>query len=132
MATVAAGGTPTWNTPGGDTTVVATPVYDDYIIVVAGTSGLAGGTTAVADNVGDGATYTQVDSDRTGFSTTGVLTVWVRSAPIKRVISTTWTATQTGSSGGGLAVLAVRGGIYYGTAAIRGHAGASTGVHGTR
>src|SRR5262245_1230012 len=132
MATVAVVGTPTWNTTGGDTTVVATPVYGDLIIIVAGTSGLAGGTTAVSDNVGDSATYTQVDSDRTGFSTTGVLTVWVRSAPIRRVVSTTFTASQATSTGGGLAVLALRdGGIYFGAAAVLGNGGQSTGTAGT-
>ena len=80
MATVTLGGSVTWNTTGGDTTVTTTPAVDELIVVVAASSGLAGGTTAVSDN--QGGTYVQVDSDRTGFSTTGVLTVWVRTALI--------------------------------------------------
>jgi hypothetical protein len=120
MATVALLGTPTFNTTGGNTTVVATPTAGDLIVIVAATSGLAGGTTSVTDNNSDGrGTYVQVDSDRTGFSTTGVLTVWVRNALVGSATSTTFTANQATSTGGGLVVLRVTGMSIVGLSAVR-------------
>jgi hypothetical protein len=106
MATVTAAGT-TFNTTAGNKTVVATPALGDLIVVVAPCT-LAGGTTSVTDNNSGGAgTYVQVDQDRTGFSTNGVLTVWVRNALIASASSTTFTAVQSGSTGGGLCVLRI-------------------------
>jgi len=119
MATVSLLGTPTFNTTAGDKTVTATPAVGDLIVVVAATSGLAGGTTAVTDNQATGGTYVQVDSDRTGFSTTGVLTVWVRNDTIRSATSTVFTAAQSGSSGGGLVVLKVTGMSIAGLSAVR-------------
>lgn len=119
MAAVTAAGT-TWNTTAGNKTVTATPAADDLIVVVAASSGLAGGTTAVTDDNSDGrGTYVQVDQDRTGFSTTGVLTVWVRNALIGSATSTVFTAAQAGSSGGGLCVLRVSGMSIVGLPAVR-------------
>lgn len=130
MATIAVLGTPTWNTTAGSKTVTATPAVDDLIVIVAGSSGLAGGTTAVTDDNSSG-TYNQVDSDRTGFSTTGVLTCWIRTAKIASAVSTIFTAAQVGSTGGGLAVLAVRNaGSLVGSAAAR-TTGGESGVSGT-
>lgn len=124
----------TWNTTGGNTTVVATPTAGDLIIVIAGTSGLAGGTTSVTDNNGDGfgttPGYTQIDVDRTGFSTTGVLTMWVRNRLISGG-STTFTAAQGSSTGGGLEVCRVSGMSIVGLGAIRGAGGQSSGTLGT-
>jgi hypothetical protein len=125
MATVTAAGT-TWNTTGGNTTVVATPAVGDLIIVFAGTSGIAGGTTALSDNNGDGVTYTQIDSNRTGFSTTGTLNAWVRNGLIQYAVSTTFTATQASSTGGGLIVYRIAGLSKYGTNAARQTAGQSS------
>lgn len=119
----------TFNTTAGDKNVVITPADQDLIVVVAATSGLAGGTTAVADN--DGGTYDQVDVDRTGFSTTGVLTMWVRTALITTPGSTTFTASQAGSSGGGLHVYRVAGMHLVGAAAVRSSGGQSSGTAGT-
>ncbi len=130
MASVTAAGN-TWNTTGGNTTVVATPAVGDLIIIFAGTSGLAGGTTAVSDNQSPAGVYEQIDVDRTGFSTTGVLTVWVRTRPITAASSTTFTATQGSSTGGGLSVLRIAGIRIQGIAAIRGSGGQSTGTLGT-
>lgn len=138
MATVALLGTPTWVTTGGDTTVTATPTVGDLIVIIAGTSGLAGGTTAVSDNQAVGGTYVQVDQDRTGFSTTGVLTVWVRNALIQSASSTVFTASQGSSSGGGLVVLRVTAMSIVGLSAVRrigvasyNTGGQSTGTLGT-
>lgn len=119
----------TWNTTAGDKTVTATPAVGDLIVVVAASSGLAGGTTAVTDNNSAG-TYTQVDSDRTGFSTTGVLTVWVRTALITAASSTIFTAAQTGSSGGGLHVYRLSGMTLLGANAVRSNGGESSGTAG--
>jgi len=120
----------TFNTTADSKTVTATPAVGDLIVVVAGSSGLAGGTTAVTDNNSSG-TYTQVDSDRTGFSTTGVLTVWVRDALIAAASSTIFTAAQVGSTGGGLHVYRLSGMTLVGAAAVRSNGGQSTGTAGT-
>ena len=106
-------------------------LLNDLIVVVAPCT-LTGGTISVTDNNADGlGTYVQVDSDRTGFSTAGVLTVWVRNALIGSATSTVFTATQTGSTGGGLDVFRVSGMSYAGAAAVRQTAGQSTGTAGT-
>ena len=102
--TIALLGTATWNTTGGNTTVVAAPTVSDLIVVVTGTTGVAGGTTAVSDNQTPAGTYTKLGSDFTGFSTTGHLSAWVRNFLIGSNASTTFTATQASSTGGGLAV----------------------------
>jgi hypothetical protein len=130
VATITVAGTPTWNTTGGTTTVTATPAVGDLIVIIAATSGLAGGTTACSDN-NSGGTYTQVDVDRTGFSTTGVLTAWVRTATIAAASSTVFTATQVGSTGGGLIVLRVSGALGAGANSIRTTGGQSTVASGT-
>ena len=130
MAAVTYAGT-TWDTNAGNKTVVATPAVGDAIIVIAASSGLAGGTTAVSDNQAVAATYTQIDVDYTGFSTTGVLTAWVRDRLITAASSTTWTATQAASSGGGLGVIRISGISIVGLGSIRGCGGQSSGTAGT-
>jgi hypothetical protein len=117
-----------WTTTANDKTVTATPAANDLIIVIAGSSGLAGGTTAVTDDNASG-TYTQIDVDRTGFSTTGVLTMWVRNKLIAAA-STVFTAAQTGSSGGGLQVCRISGMSIVGLGAVRGSGGQSSGGAG--
>lgn len=129
MARITSAGN-TWNTTAGDKTVTATPAVNDLIVIVAASSGLAGGTTACSDNNSAG-TYTQVDTDRTGFSTTGVLTVWVRTALIPAASSTIFTASQGSSSGGGLAVLRISGMQLTGASAVRSAGGQSTVASGT-
>lgn len=120
-----------WNTTAGNKALTAfTPEVDDLIVVIAASSGLAGGTTAVTDNNSSG-TYTQVDSDRTGFSTTGVLTVWMRDTLIGSAASTTITIAQAGSTGGGGIALRVKGMRLTGASAVRGNGGQSTGGAGT-
>lgn len=125
MASVALLGA-NFSTTGGTATVTATPAVDDLIVIVAMSTGLAGGPTAASDNNSGGAgTYTQVDTDRTGFSTTGVLTVWIRTAKIAAAASTVFTSTQVGSTGGGLAVFAVKQIATLGAAAVRSAGGQS-------
>ena len=119
----------TWNTTAGSKTRTDTPAVGELIVVVASSSGLAGGTTSVSDD--QGGTFTQVDTDRTGFSTTGVLTVWVRDSLVSSAVSTIYTAAQVGSSGGGLSVLAVSGMLAVGAAAVRSNGGESAGTLGT-
>jgi hypothetical protein len=129
MATITYSGV-TWNTTAGNKTVTATPAVGDLIVVVAGTSGLSGGTTNVTDNNSSG-TYSQVDTDRTGFSTTGTLTIWVRTSFITSASSTIFTAAQTGSTGGGLAVFRISGMPRAGVTAVRSNGGVSSGTGGT-
>lgn len=122
-----------WNTTAGNKSAAAfAPAVGDLLVVVAGSSGLAGGTTAVADdNPGGAGTYTQVDTDRTGFSTTGVLTVWIRTALITNSGNTTVTASQAGSTGGGLHVYRLSGMTLVGASAVRSNGGESSGTAGT-
>ena len=129
--TIALLGTATWNTTGGNTTVVAAPTVSDLIVVVTGTTGVAGGTTAVSDNQTPAGTYTKLGSDFTGFSTTGHLSAWVRNFLIGSNASTTFTATQASSTGGGLAVYRIASAHIVGLGAIRGFGGQSTGTSGT-
>jgi len=118
----------TFNTTAGNKTVTATPVDNDLIVIVAACT-LAGGTISCSDN--DGGTYTLVDSDRTGFSTAGVLNVFVRDALITSASSTIFTAVQPGSTGGGLHVYRLSGMALVGAAAVRSNGGQSSGGAGT-
>ena len=120
-----------FNTTAGSKTVTATPSVGDLIIVIAATSGLAGGTISVSDDQTPAGAYTQIGVDRTGFSTTGILTGWVRTALITAASSTIFTANQTGSSGGGLVVYRISGISIVGLGAIRGCGGQNSGTLGT-
>jgi len=122
----------TFNTTGGNTTVVATPTLSDLIVVIVVTTGVAGGTTNVSDNSSDGAgVYSKVAGDFTGFSTTGHLAAWVRNGLVRSASSTTYTATQASSTGGGLWVVRVTGMTLLGKQAVRSTGGQSSGTAGT-
>jgi hypothetical protein len=134
MATVTHAGTAVWTTTAGNKTVPAASGFavavGDLIVVIAPATGVA--TSAVTDNNPDGlGTYTQVDSDRTGWSTTGHLSVWVRNALIGSATNTTWTLTQTSSTGGGGDIFRVAGMTKTGASAVRSSGGQSTGTAGT-
>lgn len=132
MATVVLLGTPVFDTTGGTRTLTATPTAGDLIVIISVSTGLAGGTTACSDDNSDGrGTYTQVSSDFTGFSTTGVLTAWVRNALVGSGTSTVFTSTQATSTGGGLLTYRVSGMSIVGQGAIRGCGGQSAGTLGT-
>ena len=121
-----------WVTTGGNTTVTATPVLADLIVVICGTSGVAGGTTNVSDNNSDGrGTYSRIVAEWTGFSTTGRMTMWIRHHLIGSATSTVFTATQASSSGGGLQVCRISGMSISGVGAVRGCGGQSAGGAGT-
>lgn len=126
-ATVAVLGTSVLNTTAGNKTITATPTVGDLIVVITVATGV---TTSLADN-GTGGTYTQVDSTRTGFSTSGNLQMWVRNNLVSSASSTVYTATQTSSTGGGLVILRVTGMSVAGAAAVRSSGGQSTGTSGT-
>jgi hypothetical protein len=120
-------GTAVFTTAAGNKTITATPAVGDLIVIIAATSGLAGGTTAVSDNQTPAGAYTQISSDFTGFSTTGVLTAWVRNGLIGAASSTIFTASQAASSGGGLVIFQCVGASICGLGAIRGAGGQSSG-----
>ena len=127
--TIALLGAATFDTNAGNKTVIATPTIGDLIVVIAPATGVA--TTVVADNQTPAGAYTKIGSSFTGFSTAGDLSAWVRTALITANASTTWTATQTSSTGGGLAVFRIAGASIAGLGAIRGAGGQSTGTGGT-
>ena len=127
--TIALLGAATFDTNAGNKTVVASPTIGDLIVVIAATTGTT--TTVVADNQTVAGTYTQIGSAFTGFSTSGSLSAWIRTALILSNSSTTFTATQTSSTGGGLAVFRIAGASIVGLGAIRGAGGQSSGTTGT-
>lgn len=112
-----------WTTTAGNKTVTATPAVGDLIVVIAAATG--GGPTAVTDT--QSGTYVQVDVNRTGFSTSGILNAWVRTALVPAASSTTWTATETSSTGGGLIVYSISGMTLTGSSAVRSSGGQSSG-----
>jgi hypothetical protein len=120
----------TFTTTAGNKTFVATPAVGDLIVIITACTGLAPGATNVVDNNSSG-TYTQVGTARTGFSTTGLLQVWIRDSFITSAVSTTFTAQQASSTGGGLSVFKVTGMFRTGGNAALQTAGQSTGTAGT-
>lgn len=118
-----AGGT--WNTTAGNKTVVATPAVGDLIVVVHGISGWASGDNSViTDNNSDGnGTYTRWGTATAPLSTGGgtacALWVSIRNSLIGSASSTTFTATNTGDTGGGLTVLRFSGMTRTGSSAVK-------------
>jgi hypothetical protein len=117
-----AGGT--WNTTAGNKTVVATPAVGDLIVVVHGISTWASGDNSIiTDNNDGGGVYVQLGNATTplsnGGGTTGALWISVRNRLITSASSTTFTATNTGDTGGGLTVLRFSGMARAGLDAIR-------------
>jgi hypothetical protein len=125
-----AGGT--WNTTAGNKTVVATPALNDLIVVVHGMSGWASGddSTITDNNAGGGGTYHKIGTATTplsnGGGTAGALWISVRNALISSATSTTFTATNTGDTGGGLTVLRFSGMTRTGSQAVKQSIGEST------
>lgn len=110
----------TWNTTAGNKTVVATPASSDLIVVVGGASGMTGSDDVViSDDNSDGlGAYVRIVR-ATGGGTTGMIDIWVRSALVGSATSTTFTATNTGDTGGGLTVMRLSGMTWVGLGAIR-------------
>lgn len=125
-----AGGT--WNTTAGNKTVVAVPAANDLIVVVHGMSGWASGDdSVVTDNNSDGlGTYTRLGTATaplsTGGGTAGALWISVRNSLVGSATSTTFTVTNTGDTGGGLAVMRFSGMSRVGSSAIKQSVGEST------
>ena len=129
-----AGGT--WNTTAGNKTVVATPAVGDLIVVVHGMSDWASGDgNAITDNNADGlgasyhrigGTTTAVPPGSTGGGTACALWISIRNSLIGSATSTTFTATISGDTGGGLTVLRFSGMTRAGSRAIRQFKGEST------
>lgn len=117
----------TWNTNAGNKTVVATPASSDLIVVVGGASGMAGtDDIVISDNNSDGlGTYVRI-ARSTGGGTTGMMDIWVRTALIGSATSTTFTATITGDTGGGLTVMRLSSMYHTGYGAVRQSAAEST------
>ncbi len=120
----------TWNTTGGNKTVVATPAVGDLIVVIHGIGGWASGDGSVItdDNAGGGGTYTQIGGNplSNGGGTADALWISIRNNLITSATSTTYTATNTGDTGGGLTVLKVTGMSRVGSSAARQQVGQST------
>ncbi len=117
----------TWNTTAGNKTVVATPVANDLIVVVTGASDMiAADTLTISDNNADGlGTYSRAERGEGG-GTVGRLEIWVRNRLIGSATSTTFTATISGDTGGGLTVMRLSGMTWTGLSSLRQTRGEST------
>lgn len=132
MAAVGTDAGGTWNTTAGNKTVVATPAAGDLIVVIHGISGWASGDdSTITDNNSDGnGTYHKIGTASSPVSTGGgtacALWISVRNSPIGSASSTTFTATNTGDTGGGLTVLRFSGMNRFGSLAVKQSIGEST------
>jgi hypothetical protein len=118
-----AGGT--WNTTAGNKTVIATPAASDLIVVVHGISNwVSGDNSVITDNNADGlGVYTRIGMANlpmsSGGGTDNALWISIRNRLVGSATSTTFTATNTGDTGGGLTVLRFSGMTRVGAQAIR-------------
>ena len=116
-----------WTTTASGQTVTATPAVNDLIVVVHGMSGWASGDTSVmTDN--QGGTYDQIGGNplSNGGGTGGALWISIRTSLISLAVSTIFSVTNVGASGGGLTVLKVTGMTRTGVLAALKNAGEST------
>lgn len=94
------------NTTAGNKTVTVTPAVDDLIVVIGVASGVTGiggdQIESITDDNSSG-TYTRV-ARALGGGTGGEISVWIRNSLISSAVSTIFTATITGDTGGGLGV----------------------------
>lgn len=117
----------TWNTTAGNKTVTAIPAVDDLIVVVHGMSGFGGAdNSTITDD--QGGTYTKIGASplSSGGGTNGALWISIRDTLIASAVSTVFTATNTGDTGGGLTVLRFAGMSRTGSSAVRQSKGEST------
>lgn len=132
MATGTSVGTGNWNTAAGNKTLIGSPALGDLIVVIHGMSGWASGDdSTITDNNADGlGTYTKLGTASaplaTGGGTSGALWFSVRDALIGSATATTFTATNSGDTGGGLTVLRFSGMTRTGADAILQSIGEST------
>lgn len=113
-----------WSTASGNKVVAATPALNDLIVVIHGISGWASGDdSTITDNNADGlGTYTKFGTATAPLSNGGgtACALWfsVRNALVGSATSTTFTATITGDTGGGLTVLRFSGMTRTGASAV--------------
>lgn len=119
----------TWNTTAGNKTVTATPAVNDLIVVIHGISNWASGDDSVITD-DQGGTYAKFGTATaplsTGGGTVGALWVSVRNQLVSSAVSTIYTATNTGDTGGGLTVLKVTSMTRTGVNAVLQNIGEST------
>ncbi len=120
----------TWNTTAGNKTVAATPAVNDLIVVIHGISNWASGDdSTITDNNADGnGVYTKIGASplSTGGGTAGALWISIRNSLIGSGTSTTFTATNTGDTGGGLTVMRFSGMTKTGATAAKQNVGESS------
>ncbi len=120
----------TWNTTAGNKTVVATPAVNDLIVVIHGISNWASGDdSTITDNNTDGnGVYTKIGASplSTGGGTAGALWISIRNSLVGSGTSTTFTATNSGDTGGGLTVMRFSGMTKTGATAAKQNVGEST------
>jgi hypothetical protein len=110
-----------FTTTAGNKTAQGTPAVDDLVCCITACTGTT--TSAFGDD--QGGSFTKIATFFQGAGSTNPIDFWVRSALITSSVLTTYTATQTGSTGGGLRVVSVTGMSLAGTAAIRSSGGQS-------
>jgi hypothetical protein len=113
-----------FNTTAGDKTATATPAVKNLIVIVMAATG-ASAYGASDDQAGG--TYTLAAEFTVG-GVTNKLQVYVRNNLIAAATSTIFTATQTGSTGGGMRVYAVTGMDRVGATAVRQKGGQTDGA----
>ena len=118
----------TWDTNAGNKTVTATPNVNDLIVVVHGMSGWAGTDDSIITDNNSSGTYDKIGASplSTGGGTACALWISVRKSLIASAVSTIFTATNTGDTGGGLTVLNVSGMTRVGADAVLQLVGEST------
>lgn len=118
MASVALLGTATFNTSTGTKTVVATPAVGDLIVIVTAHTGNTSTATPTDNNPGGTGAYTTIVNSKKA-TNADTMMIHIRTALITNAGSTTFTHAPGSSSGGGLAVFAVKGMTKVGAAAAR-------------
>src|SRR5262245_13100193 len=103
----------TWVTTGGDATAVGTPAVGDLIAIVTSFSGSPTADSIDDNNAGGGGQYDNA------VVASAQSHIWIRKNFITSATSTTFTARQTGSSGGGLSVYTISGMKRSGSYAVR-------------
>ena len=118
----------TFTTTAGNKSVVGTPAIKDLIVVATPVAATSLPTVSVSDNNSGGSgTYTKIGEF---YDVTPAVysAFFVRDTFISSATSTTFTATISGDSGGGLSVFQVRGMSFLGSRAVRQFNGESNGA----
>jgi len=111
-------GTQTFTTASGTKTVVATPTFNDLILIVTAHTGNTAATAPTDDNPDGRGTYTQVNTCVKA-SSVDTMKLWVRNGLIGSASSTTFSIAPGTTTGGGIGVFAVSGLARTGANAVR-------------